>query len=189
MFRVIYRICSFIWKLKISAIYDVNIHLVCAFIYKLYSSKGNLPKQTHFNVTSQVHDYSALFPNFLPCRGNFPQFFYFIWKHFSNLTFILCSQIIYCVQMLCFSITMIFFHIWNRWQLQGQLYPLLHCVICYLCLLNCAGEFFFFLTDVVNRRKRRGCAIPFNSCAFDNKDMGNKNDSWHISWSQTSVEI
>lgn len=21
------------------------------------------------------------------------------------------------------------------------------------------------------------------------KDMGNKNDSWHISWSQTSVEI
>lgn len=35
---------------------------------------------------------------------------------------------------------------------------------------------FVFLTDVVNRRKRRGCAIPFNSCALDNKDMGNKND-------------
>lgn len=82
-------------KLKILSVYNLNIFQICVFIYKIYSSEGNIPEQfkVYFKKNSLVHSYSTRqssdlhLPKFLSSRGQFSIRYRGVklWKDFLHL--------------------------------------------------------------------------------------------------------
>ncbi len=50
---------SLFHKFQVLTVYDINTFQICVFMYKIYSSEGNIPEQfgMYFKVNSQVHCY------------------------------------------------------------------------------------------------------------------------------------
>ncbi len=50
---------SLFHKLQVFTVHDINTFQICVFMYKIYSSEGNIPEQftMYFKVNSKVHCY------------------------------------------------------------------------------------------------------------------------------------